>query len=271
MSDETKEVIEEEKGTQEEDSEDTAETEVEAEPEQPAGSGEYEAISIEEERRLPPWRRVLDWSKAAKGWAAVISILGATGLAFYGAALKKDPVAVQARSEVEETWKVAQAQLNTLAKEVNRLARANRGLKQTVQKLSLRVVFLQAHEAGFNQGSLHEQIAQLQEENARLRTRAVGGGGDIAIKSAGGCRAGSIEVGGRCRRVGKEVAQEILGAKAEAETARRKAKAEEKLRKEAEAAGLSQAAATAQQGASKIPLLPKRLDDAAKLLKKVAE
>jgi hypothetical protein len=234
-------------------------------------NGDEEHAPTDKEQEQPPlWRRALNWSKAAKGWAAVISIVGATGLGFYGAALKKDPEAAKAKTQSTETWQVLSAQVNTLTTRLNKLSRANGRLWGAVNKLSRRVVFLQAHEEGFRHGATHERMLQLQRENEALRKGrglpavASGASGDAGPSLV--CKKGFIEVGGKCRRVNKDVAGEVMRAKAEAMAAKARAAVEARRRKEAEAAKLAQQAA--QKPAPKIKLLPKSLGAAKKMLKK---
>lgn len=238
----------------------------EAEPAEENGEDEYEHIGAP--RATPPlWLRALDWSKAARGWATVISIVGAMALGFYGTALKKAPEAVAAKEQSAETWKVLNAQVNTLTKHVNALSTDNGELRGIVHKLSLRVVFLQAHEAGYRHGQTYEKLRQLQRENEALRKRrGLPAATAMAAAVPANCRRGFIEIGGHCRRVSKAVATEVLKAKTDAMVARMKAAAEERRRKEAEAAKLSNQSVG--QAVPKIKLLPKSLGAATKMLKR---
>lgn len=251
----------------EDEAEEGAESE-EAEPEEENGEEEYEQIGESKPEPPPLWRRALNWSKAAKGWATVISIVGAMALGFYGTALKKAPEAVAAKAQSTETWKVLNTQVNTLAKRVNTLSTVNDELQGVVRKLSMRVVFLQAHEAGFRHGATHEKMMQLQRENEALRKKRglpTAAGATVAVTV--NCKNGFIEVGGRCRKVSRAVATEVMKAKTDAMLSKMKAATEERRRKEAEAAGLSRQSA-AQKPAAKIRLLPRSLGAAKKMLKK---
>ena len=255
-------------------SDETEETNVEVEEAVAVPPIEAEATAelpqIKEADDMSLLQRATAWSKALKGWAPAVSVLGAALLGL-NATWATDPAAVAAKGQSEETWKVAQAQLNTLAKEFNKVSVSNRALRESVRKLSLRVVFLQAHEAGVRSGEARIQLLQLQQANAALRKRQ--GLPAVAMPQSatspvhiGPCRPGHIRVGDRCRRASKAVVKEVWTARTEAMLAKNRVKTETRRRKEAEAAQLADQ--TAQQPAPKIKLLPRRLGAAIKLLRR---
>lgn len=95
------------------------------------------------EEKQPPTR-----SERAVSWAKAVSILVATGVAFYAAAIKGEPGADEAKARVDKTWK--------------ELKREVRKMTQAYNKLHTRVVYFQAREEGHTSGVLRAKLDQLQ-------------------------------------------------------------------------------------------------------------
>jgi len=121
---------------------------------------------------------------------------------------KGEPVA-------EKTWTTLRAQVNEISVAVN--------------KLSRRVVFLQAHEAGRTAATVQLKLEALQKENdvlrASLEARKAPPKGGAAIAEP--CAEGHIRMGTQCQRVPAAVAKRVKDNEAEF----RKRLEEEKLKR----------------------------------------
>jgi hypothetical protein len=168
MADEdNREDLEEEKGEEEEEELEGEEEEGNEDLEEIAQAEVVEAMdqAAEEAKRQaepPAWQKTMNWAKAARSWATVISILGATGLGFYAAALKGEPEAEEAKNTADKTWETTQTELNKVIDTTNKQSKLMRRLHQ-------RMVHLQGHQEGWNAAKLHSELTALRKENAELK------------------------------------------------------------------------------------------------------
>jgi hypothetical protein len=78
--------------------------------------------------------------------------------------VKGEPEAQEAKDKGDEIWK-------TLKGKVDKQSKALNSQSEAIEKLSRRVIFLQAHEAGFNAGKMYAELQAANSEIAKLRNK----------------------------------------------------------------------------------------------------
>lgn len=94
-------------------------------------------------------------------WAKAIGVIGATLVAVYGV-IKSD----NAEQGVDKSYE-------TLAEQVNKQNKVINAQSEKLEKLTRRMVFFQAHQAGFSAGKLHESNEVLQKQLDELRAKKI--------------------------------------------------------------------------------------------------
>lgn len=214
-----------------------------------------DAPKSEEESGKNGRRRPLTFSEKFKniclGLAAVSAlILGMANM------LKGEPTA-------EKAWDTSQEAINKNRGSINELG-------DGLRKLHLMFVHMQGRMEGQTAAAMMLKIEKLEAENKRLKAAPP----ERVVRAQPSpppapppkeCREGWVEAGGRCRRVGKAVAEAVDEAREKAQLAKRKLEQERKLRKAAERAKVraEQTQLPAPAPPRSLPFLPKKLDDAA--------
>lgn len=193
-------------------------------------------------------KRPLSFSEKFKNVCLGIAALSALILGMFNV-LKGEPVA-------EKTWTTLRTQVNDIASAVN--------------KLSRRVVFLQAHESGRTAAEIQLRLEAVQKDNASLRAALAARQASPTptpvpkARAEQKCSDGHLLADGRCQKVPMAVAKKVKADEAEL----RRHLAEEKKRRQELERRKQQLMQQLQQQPTKPPedlkKLPLRLDEAAK-------
>jgi hypothetical protein len=92
-------------------------------------------------------------------WAKGLSVVVATCIAIYAALAGN-----QAKNDVDSTWVALKEKVDNQSKVINKQS-------DTIEKLTRRMIFFQAHQAGMSAGKLYEQNKRLQKELEDLRKK----------------------------------------------------------------------------------------------------
>lgn len=168
---------------------------------------------------------------------------------------------VRGEPTAEKTWTTLRTQVNAVSDAVNKLTR--------------RVVFLQAHESGRTAASIQLKLEEAEKKIARLEASLAARGASPAAPRVAAapppsspekkCKEGYVSVDNRCHRVSRAISKKLKAEKAET-TRLTKQVAEEKRKRleiERRKKALMQQLSTPPPPAP-LPKLPAKLDQAAK-------
>lgn len=155
---------------------------------------------------------------------------------------KGEPVA-------QKTWDALSKQVNTISDAVNRLSR--------------RVIFLQAHESGRMSASLHLKLEEADKKIARLEEQLAkkSAAPDLSKPKSQSCKKGSIPIAGKCVMAPKAIRQQLMKDAAEKALAIFRLTKERKLRQELERKKLTLKQMAMPKAPASLKRLPSRLDD----------
>lgn len=155
---------------------------------------------------------------------------------------KGEPVA-------QKTWDALSKQVNTVSDAVNRLSK--------------RVIFLQAHESGRMSASLHLKLEEADKKISRLEEQLAkkSAAPDLSKPKTHSCKEGSIPIAGKCVTAPKAVRQQLMKDAAEKALAVFRLAKERKLRQELERKKLTLKQMAIPKAPASIRRLPTKLDD----------